>query len=381
MKFSAHLCASLRLCVKTKASMFRSRYPTPGSSPSTLLPVPAECDPQKPLIKLVEYDITSLNERIIENLADLPDPNVADGKVRWLDVDGLGDIEVLKAIGEKYGLHPLALEDVLNMGQRPKVETYDDHLFIVMDMVYYDAESCMCGEQVSMFLCENLLITIQEEVGRDVFDPVRARIRAGRGYIRKSGVDYLTYAHIDSIIDHCFPVLELLGDSIEKLEDDVLAKPTRHCVHQIQQNKRTLMQLRRYVWPSRDVVTALLHDDSDYITAGTKVFLRDCYDHTIQIMDLLETYHDVNSGLMDLYLSAVGMKTNEIMRVLTIMSSIFIPLTFVAGVYGMNFSNADGAMPLNMPELHQPHGYIVCVLVMLCIAVGQIIFFRRKKWL
>ena len=361
--------------------MFRSRYSTPGSSPATLLPVPAECDPQKPVIKLIEYDVQSLAERTIENLADLPDPNLSDGKVRWLDVDGLGDIEVLKAVGEKYGLHSLALEDVLNMGQRPKVETYDKHLFIVMDMVYYDGEQRMCGEQVSMFLCDNILITIQEEVGQDVFDPVRARIRGGRGYIRKSGVDYLTYALIDSIIDHCFPVLELLGDSIEKLEDDVLAKPSRECVNKIQHNKRTLMQLRRYVWPGRDVVTALLHDDSDYITPGTKVFLRDCYDHTIQIMDLLETYRDVNSGLMELYLSAVSLKTNEIMRVLTVMSSIFIPLTFVAGVYGMNFDSADGAMPLNMPELHHPHGYIVCVLVMVCISVGQIIFFKRKKWL
>ena len=361
--------------------MFRSRFPTPGSSPALLMPLPAECDPQKPVIKLVEYDLTTIHERVIENLADLPDAKLSDGKVRWLDVDGLGDVEVLRTIGEKYGLHPLSLEDVLNMGQRPKVESYDDHLFIVMDMVYYDAERCMCGEQVSMFLCENILITIQEEVGQDVFDPVRARIRAGRGYIRKSGADYLTYALIDSIIDHCFPVLELLGDSIEKLEDDVLAKPTRDLVQKIQHNKRTLMQLRRYVWPSRDVVTALLHDDRDYITENTKVFLRDCYDHTIQIMDLLETYRDVNSGLMDLYLSAVGMKTNEIMRVLTVMSSIFIPLTFVAGLYGMNFDNADGAMPLNMPELHQPHGYLVCLLVMISISIGQIIFFKKKKWL
>ena len=361
--------------------MFRTRYPIPGSSPTTLVPLPAECGAQKPVIKLVEYNPASLTERIIENLADLPDPALDDGKVRWLDVDGLGDIEVLKAIGEKYGLHPLALEDVVNMGQRPKVESYDDHLFIVMDMVYYDGDQRMCGEQVSMFLAKGILITIQEEVGQDVFDPVRARIRSGRGFIRKSGADYLAYALIDSIIDHCFPVLEKLGDSIEKLEDDVLEKPVRSCVTKIQNNKRTLMQLRRYVWPTRDVVTALLHDDTERITDHTKVFLRDCYDHTIQIMDLLETYRDVNSGLMELYLSAVGMKTSEIMRVLTIMSSIFIPLTFVAGVYGMNFDNGDGTRPLNMPELYQPHGYLVCLFVMLCISVGQIIFFRRKKWL
>ena len=361
--------------------MFRSRFPTPGSSPATLIPLPAECDAQKPVMRLVEYDTQSIIERTIENLADLPDCGIDDGKVRWLDVDGLGDVEVLRALGEKYRLHPLALEDVLNMGQRPKVESYDEHLFIVMDMVYYDEQQRMCGEQVSMFLCKHFLITIQEEVGQDVFDPVRARIRAGRGYIRKSGADYLAYALIDSIIDHCFPVLELLGDTIEKLEDEVLAKPSRNCVSKIQNNKRTLMQLRRYVWPSRDVVTSLLHDDSELVRDGTKVFLRDCYDHTIQIMDLLETYRDVNSGLMELYLSAVGMKTNEIMRVLTVMSSIFIPLTFVVGLYGMNFDYDDGKMPFNMPELHQPHGYAVCLFVMICISIGQIIFFKRKKWL
>ncbi len=359
--------------------MFRTRYSIPGTAPATLQPIPAECGAQKPVIKLVEYDTASLTERIIENLADLPDPALDDGKVRWLDVDGLGDIEVLKAIGEKYGLHPLALEDVLNMGQRPKVESYDDHLFIVMDMVYYDGQEHLCGEQVSMFLCARILITIQEEIGQDVFDPVRARIRGGRGFIRKSGADYLAYALIDSIIDHYFPVLESLGDSIEELEDTVLAKPDRSCVSKIQNNKRTLMQLRRYVWPSRDVVTALLHDDSDRISANTKVFLRDCYDHTIQIMDLLETYRDVNSGLMELYLSAVGMKTNEIMRVLTVMSSIFIPLTFLAGVYGMNFDREDGWW--NMPELHQPWGYLACLGLMATIAIGQIIFFKRKKWL
>ncbi len=361
--------------------MFRSRFPTPGSSPATLIPLPAECDAQKPVMRLVEYDVQSISERTIASLADLPAADLQDGKVRWLDVDGLGDVEVLKTIGEKYGLHPLALEDVLNMGQRPKVECYDGHLFIVMDMVYYDAQQCMCGEQVSMFLCKNLLITVQEEIGQDVFDPIRVRIRAGRGYIRKSGADYLAYALIDSIVDHCFPVLEQLGDAIEKLEDEVLAKPNRDCVSKIQNNKRTLMQLRRYIWPSRDVVTALLHDESDLISDNTKVFLRDCYDHTIQIMDLLETYRDVNSGLMELYLSAVGMKTNEIMRVLTVMSSIFIPLTFVAGLYGMNFDYSDGKMPFNMPELHMPHGYIVCLVVMIAISVGQIIFFKRKKWL
>ena len=361
--------------------MFRSRHPIPGASPATLQPLPSEFGAKTPIIKLVEYNADSLTERIIENLDDLPDCANDDGKVRWLDVDGLGDVAVLNRIGEKYGLHPLALEDVLNMGQRPKVESYENHLFIVMDMVYHDKEQCMCGEQVSMFLGRYLLITIQEEVGQDVFDPVRERIRSGRGFLRKMKVDYLAYALIDSIIDHCFPVLEKLGDAIEELEDQVLERPSRENVTTIHNYKRALMQLRRYVWPGRDVVTALLHDDSGLVHDATKVFLRDCYDHTVQIMDLIETYRDVNSGLMELYLSAVGMRTNEIMRVLTVMSSIFIPLTFVAGVYGMNFDYADGAMPWNMPEVHKPYGYLICVAVMVAIAIGQLLFFRRKKWL
>ncbi len=353
----------------------------PGTAPATLLPLPKGCA-IAPTLKLVEYDEQTITERVIASVADLPDCTVDDGKSRWIDMEGLGDIAVLKALGEKYHLHPLALEDVLNIGQRPKVDHYDEHLFIVADMVYPDEDKRLCGEQISMFLGPHLLITIQEAVGGDVFDPVRQRLRTGgTGNIRKSKSDYLAYALIDAIIDHYFPVLESLGDGIEALEDEVLEHPSRLCVSQIHSFKRTLMQLRRYVWPMRDVITALMHDETGIVRDNTKIFLRDCYDHTVQIMDLVESYRDVNSGLMDLYLSAVGMRTNEIMRVLTIMSSIFIPLTFVAGVYGMNFNAGDGARPLNMPELYQPYGYVICMCVMAVIAIAQIIFFKRKKWL
>jgi len=361
--------------------MFKTRYPLPGTAPATLLPLPSGCS-SEPVIKLVEYDEQTITERTITSLAELPDATLDDGKSRWIDMGGLGDINLLKALGEKYHLHPLALEDVVNIGQRPKVEHYNDHLFIVADMVYTDKDKRLCGEQVSMFLGKNLLITIQEAAGHDVFDPVRQRLRTGgTGFIRKSKSDYLAYALLDAIIDHYFPVLESVGDGIEELEDEVLAKPSKTSVSQIHGYKRTLMQLRRYVWPVRDVVTALMHDETGLVRDNTKLFLRDCYDHSIQIMDLVETYRDVNSGLMDLYLSAVGMRTNEIMRVLTIMSSIFIPLTFVAGVYGMNFDAGDGTRPLNMPELYQPYGYVICVGIMAVIAGGQIIFFRKKKWL
>jgi magnesium transporter len=199
--------------------------------------------------------------------------------------------------------------------------------------------------------------------------------------VRKLGADYLAYSLLDAIIDHCFPVLEVIGDTLEEIEDEMLVTPHAGAVQRVHDLKRSLMQLRRFVWPQRDVVSALLHDESGLICPTTKIFLRDCYDHTVQTMDLLESYRDISQGLMELYLSSVSMRTNETMRVLTVISSIFIPLTFVAGVYGMNFDYSEGAMPLNMPELHHPWGYVICVTVMLAIAIAQLVFFRRKGWL
>jgi magnesium transporter len=331
-------------------------------------------------MRIVEYNQGELIERGVESVAELP-PCCEKGRVYWIEINGTGDVDVLQELGRKYDLHPLALEDVLSTLQRPKMEPYENYLFIVAQMLYFDTDSQMCGEQVNMFLGANMLITVQEDPTFDVFNPVRERIRTGRGYIRKMGPDYLAYALLDAIIDHCFPILESIGDGLEGMEDELVEKPRPAAIATIHEYRRTLMHLRRFVWPERDVVNALLHDESGFVTKQTKVFLRDCYDHTVQIMDLVESYRDVTSGLMELYLSAVGMRTNEIMRVLTVMSSIFIPLTFIAGVYGMNFDYDGGKNPLNMPELHHPHGYLVCVLVMASVAVGQILFFKRKKWL
>jgi magnesium transporter len=359
--------------------MFKTRHSLPGTPPGLLDPHPTAAA-QKPKIKIVEYNAGELVEREVEAVADLPRCNEP-GRAYWIEINGTGDGSVLSALGEKYHLHPLALEDVLHTPQRPKMEPYEHHIFIIAQMLYRLPDGRMCGEQVSMFLSENLLITIQEDPEFDVFNPVRERIRSGRGYIRKLGPDYLAYALLDAIIDHCFPILESVGDALEELEDQILERPKPEIVSTIHEYRRTLLQLRRFVWPERDVVNALLHDESGLVSKQTKIFLRDCYDHTIQIMDLVESYRDVASGLMELYLSAMGMRTNEIMRVLTVMSSIFIPLTFVAGLYGMNFDYDGGKMPLNMPELHQPHGYIACLVVMAIISVGQIIFFKRKHWL
>ncbi len=360
--------------------MFK-RYSIPGSSPATLIPRVAGVG-IPPELRVTEYGPDFLEVRTVRSVAELPDI-VSDGKVRWIEMNGLGDVEALRALGDKYGLHPLALEDTLNTGQRPKVESYENHLFIVAQMVYRDEELRLCGEQVSMFLGSGFLITIQEEPRVDVFTPVRERLNLGSGLIRKLGSDYLAYALLDSIIDHVFPVLEAVGDSIEELEDGILEEPNKECPQKLHEYKRVLMQMRRFIWPERDVISFLLHDDSGLISKQTKVFLRDCYDHTIQIMDLIESYRDVISGLMDMYLSMVGMRTNEVVRILTVVSSIFIPLTFIAGVYGMNFAHEVNGkvLPLNMPELYSPYGYVGCLVFMASVAVALLIFFRRKGWL
>ncbi|MGL5017215.1 MAG: magnesium/cobalt transporter CorA, partial [Luteolibacter sp.] len=340
--------------------MFTKRHGPPGSPPATLRPHLVDGQVRKPGIQIIEYDKDSLEERDITDHAELG-RHFDNRKVTWINIDGLGDVAALTFLGERFNLHPLSLEDVLNTGQRPKVEHTADYIFIVAQMVYQNAEKTICGEQVSLFFGKNFLITVQEEGTYDVFDPVRERIRGGRGSIRKFKADYLAYALMDSIIDHYYPVLEALGSDIEELEDDLLEKPSREMVMTLHEYKRSLTQMRRFVWPLRDVVNGLLHDPSGFITSPTKVYLRDCYDHTVQLMDLVESYKELTTGLMELYHSSVGLRTNEVMRVLTVITSIFIPLTFIVGVYGMNFApeTASGKkLPLNMPELYQPHGYL-----------------------
>jgi magnesium transporter len=362
--------------------MFRKRYSKPGTAPATLNPLPGPV--QKPELRVIEFSATEFNERRVDRVEDLPD-RLDDGTIRWIEMNGLGDVEALKALGEKYDLHPLALEDVLNVGQRPKAEVFDEQIFLVAQMLYTSNDRCeLLGEQVSFFVWNNLLISIQEDAVHDVFEPVRQRMRAGGGFIRKMHADYLAYALLDAITDHYFPVLENLGNTVEELEDEILSSPARSTVGQLHTLRRTLMQVRRFVWPMRDLVSSLLHSECATIRPETKVFLRDLYDHSVQIMDLVESYRDFSTSLFEMYLSSVSLRTNEIMRVLTVISSIFIPLTFIVGVYGMNFEShtADGqAAPTNMPELHWKYGYIGVLALMGVIAGVQLYFFRRKKWL
>src|SRR5436190_3236046 len=258
--------------------MFKLRNPIPGESPGTLR---ARDEPvrRKPVITMIEYDRTHLEKRVIEDRQELL-AHLDNQRVTWINIDGLGDIEILRALGSQFNLHPLALEDVLDTAQRPKVEQYDTYLFIVAHMLYLDRGKVMCGEQVSMFLGKHFLITLQEEADFDVFEPVRNRIRVTTGTIRKMGPDYLAYALLDSIIDHYYPVLEDVGAKIEAIEEGLVdLQPNSSPVAELHSHKRTLARLRRYVWPVRDLVNVLMHDEAGFITKGTKVYLRDCYDH------------------------------------------------------------------------------------------------------
>jgi len=355
--------------------MIHFKYKPAGTPPATL--EPREGAKAKAEIRLVQYDTESIKESECGSAAELfsmLDPT----KVNWIDVDGLGDVGLLRQLGEHFHIHPLALEDVLNTTQRPKVEHFSSHFFIVSEMIYFDDESRLTFEQVSMFLGESFVITFQEEAGHDVFDQVRARLRAGRGFARRMKSDYLVYALLDAAVDQIFPILESVGDSIEAVEEELLDKPDRATLKKLYESKRLLLHLRRAAWPHREIFNTLIRDDTGLVGRETQIFLRDCYDHTTQIIDIIESYRDLTAGLMDLYLSSLGFRTNEIMRVLTIVSVLFIPLTFMAGVYGMNF-NTDSRW--NMPELNWPFGYAFFWVVCLVISGGMFLFFKRKKWI
>ena len=350
----------------------RRRRAPPGSSPGTLI---ADPEAQRPVVRVIGYGPADVEEVEAARLEDIA-KNRGKWPVVWVNVDGLRDLDFIRAIGEMFGLHRLALEDVVNVHQRPKVEEYEDHLFVVSRMIAVD--DAPHTEQISLFLGDGYLLTFQETVG-DCFDPVRDRIRRHRGLIRESGADYLTYALLDAVIDGYFPVLEDYGEELEILEDTVLAAPLREHVGQIHEMKRNFLALRRAIWPQREMISALSRNTSKQVSDQTRVYLRDCYDHTIQLIDILETYREVASGLVDVYLSSVSARMNEIMKVLTIIATIFIPLGFIAGVYGMNFN--QGVSPWNMPELSWYFGYPVALGLMAAVAGGLLFFFRRRGWL
>jgi len=311
---------------------------------------------------LKEHDIAA-----VAKLKDLLEENT----VCWIDVQGLGDEKVLREFADLFSIHPLALEDVVNVPQRPKIERFEKHTLCITRMALLRDETIK-HEQVSIFVGPDYVLTFQEHSG-DVFDPVRNRIRQGGPILRSSGSSYLAYALLDAVIDGYYPIMEVFGEKLEGLEDKIVANPQPAILQEIHQAKRDLLALRRAIWPQREAINALIRDENLLITDTVRVYLRDCYDHCVQIMDAIETYRELAGGLMDVYLSSVGNRQNEVMKVLTIMASIFIPLTFMAGVYGMNFEN--------MPELHSAWGYPLLLAAMGIVGVGMIVYFRRKGWL
>jgi magnesium transporter len=356
--------------------MDKLRYPPPGTAPATLI-VPPEYQGRQPVVSLIEYDAHSIEERKIETMEELL-PCLDNGKVSWINVDGLGDPEFFQRLGQQFRIHPLALEDLFNIGQRPKVDEYDRQLFIVLDMAYENQKEEVVFEQVCIVLAENFVITIQEDPG-DVFDSVRQRLRDGGGNARFMKADYLAYALIDAVIDQYFPIVESLGESMDDLQETLLDQPTRERLRELHEFKQLIARIRRAIWPQREVLGRLMRDETGLVAARTKPFFRDCYDHTVIMVDLLETFREAARNIMDVYLSSINIRTNEIMRVLTVISSIFIPLTFIAGVYGMNFDPKRS--PFNMPELEWSFGYPFAICLMLAVAVGMIVFFKRKKWI
>jgi len=293
--------------------------------------------------------------------------------VTWVNVDGIHEVEVLERLGDCFGLHPLVVEDILNTDHRPKMEDFGDYIFIVLKMLYYsDKDNEVVTEQISLILGPNFVISFQEREG-DVFNPIRERIRSEKGRIRKMGADYLAYVLVDSIVDNYFIILEKLGERIEFLEDELVTNPTPETLQAIHDLKREMIFLRKSVWPLREVISGLERGESSLIQESTGIYLRDVYDHTIQVIDAVETFRDMLSGMLDIYLSSISNRMNEVMKVLTIIATIFIPLTLIAGIYGMNFRY--------MPELEWPWAYPMLWLIMLAIGVLMLIYFRRKRWL
>jgi magnesium transporter len=347
-----------------------------GLAPGTLL---INARSPKPELKVMDYNAEHCMEQVLERPSDVIQ-YLQDGVVSntWIDIHGLGDEANLRELGIIFDIHPLALEDVVHVGQRPKVETYERNRFVIARMAEYTRARGLQTEQLSLLLGPNFLLSFQEMPG-DTFDPIRERLRKGGGLLRKLGPDYLMYALLDATIDHYFPVMEKFGERLEELEDEVVRDPRPATLRKIHQIKAELLVLRRAIWPQRDTVNALLRDDSDLLLAETRVGLRDCYDHTVQLMDMVETYRELSSGLLDIYMSSIANRTNEVMKVLTIVSTIFIPLTFIAGVYGMNFEPTSS--PYNMPELKWRFGYPAVMMLMGGIALCMLWLFWRMGWL
>lgn len=349
----------------------KKRSTKTGLPPGALVHI-GEKKAEKVRINILDYDENQFEEkeaRTIEECFPFKDKPT----ITWINIDGLHQVDIIEKIGKNFDLHPLLLEDILNTEQRPKIEDFETCIYIVLKMLLYDEKTNeINSEQVSIILGQNFVISFQEKEV-DVFNPLREIIRTGKGRIRKMGADYLAYSLIDAIVDGYFLILEKLGENIEDVEEIMMSNPSPVTLKDIHKLKRRMISLRKSVWPLREVVSALERSESSLIHDQTRIYLKDVYDHTIQVIDSVETNRDVLSGMLDVYLSSISNKMNEIMKVLTIIATIFIPLTFIVGVYGMNFEF--------MPELKWYWGYPAIWSVMLIIGISMMLYFRKKKWI
>jgi magnesium transporter len=327
---------------------------------------------EKVKLTCIEYDVDHFEEKEVKTIDEcFPLKNKIG--ITWINIDGVHKLDHIEKIGKNLQIHPLVLEDIMHTGQRPKMEDFNDYLFIVLKMLQYnEKENETKTEQVSIILGSNYVIAFQEDEG-DVFDFIRERIRTDRGRTRKMGADYLAYSLLDAIVDNYFMVLEKIGEKIEDIEDELVKNPTPEVLQTIHSLKRELIFLRKSVWPLREVISRLERWESPLIDKSIDIYLRDVYDHTIQVIDALETFRDMLSGMLDIYLSSVSNRMNEVMKVLTIIATIFIPLTLITGIYGMNFKY--------MPELEALWGYPMVYIIMLAVSGVMLVYFRRKKWL
>lgn len=350
----------------------RRRSEKAGLPPGTLIHVGEKREGEVGL-HLIHYGTDVLEEKSLSNFTEYENKEIKTEGIEWLDVVGLHDTALIEQIGKKFSIHPLALEDILNTEQRPKIDEYDDFLYIVLKMLDLDEETgALTIEQVSFILKENLVISFQERKG-DVFDSVRERIRNTAGRFRKLGADYLLYALMDSVVDNYFVILEKFGEQVEETEELLLTHPDQETVRSIYRMKRELLTLRHAVWPLREAVSSIRKTEHILVQSQTQTYFSDLYDHVIQNIDTVENFRETVSGMLDLYLSSISNRMNEVMRVLTVIATLFIPLTFIVGVYGMNFKY--------MPELEWHWGYPFVWILMACIALVMMYWFKRKKWL
>jgi magnesium transporter len=353
-----------------KRSRHRKGHRPPVGERPGALSIPTGAAP--PVVRAIRYDANSLREEEVKDVETLPVWRELGG-VLWVDVEGFGDERVLKRIGEIFEIHPLALADAVNVPQRPKVEEHGAHYLIVARQALCGPDGAVELEQVSFVLGSGWVVSFQEERVGDVFDPIRARLRSGVGAIRRLGADYLVYSLLDAIVDGYFPVVETLGEEIDRIEEEVLGKSTSSTLHRIHGVRRLLLALHRVQWQQRDALGALLRDETPFFGAAVRPYLRDLHDHAVQVLDIIETWREFCVGLTELYLSTVSNRMNETIKTLTVMASIFIPLTFIVGIYGMNFEH--------MPELSSRWGYPAVWGVMLGTVGVLLLYFWRRGWI